>query len=321
MSYKFKLNENAGDGVRRMAREQIVKALVEIEDAQVSRDDTVHSIRKRCKKIRALLRLARGDLDGDSEVYKRENVCFRDAARSLSDLRDAAALLETYDMLVVETFGKQCNRQRLQNVREELQAHKQNLTGDKAEVDKRIAVCAETFSQALERVDDWPVGEGFDALAPGLEKTYARGRKAMKQAGKDPSTEAFHEWRKRVKYHRYHVRVLRPVWDDVLNAWRIQLHDLSDDLGDDHDLAEFGDTLSAEHGSFRSNRDVQALLGMADRRRAQLQARAFPQGKRMFVEKPKHMVKRFAAYWSASHSDVECGSSKIEADMKVPADE
>lgn len=320
MSYKFIIEETAGDGIRRMAREQIDRALADVDSSGLGPHDTVHQLRKRCKKIRALLRLARGDLDNGCKVYKRENTCFRDAAQTLSDFRDATAVLETYDMLV-DTFAKQSNRQRLMKVRRSLEERKSEKAGEEDGVNRRIDAVAATFREARKRVGNWPVGEGFDSLAPGLKKTYRRGRNAMKTAGEQPSTEQFHEWRKRVKYHRYHVRVLRPVWDNVLKEWRDELHTLSDDLGEDHDLAVFGELLCRERERFDSNRDLQALLGLADRRRARLQARAFPLGQRVFAEKPKQMVQRFEAYWEASRSDVEQRSGKLEADVKVPADD
>ncbi|MFO7549934.1 MAG: CHAD domain-containing protein, partial [Haliea sp.] len=92
MSFRFKRGESAGDGIRRMAREQMDRALEDIADSDIDRHDTLHQMRKRCKKIRALLRLARGDLDNSCQVYQRENECFREAARSLSSFRDAEAL-------------------------------------------------------------------------------------------------------------------------------------------------------------------------------------------------------------------------------------
>ena len=47
---------------------------------------TVHDVRKRCKKVRGLLRLVRPGLGPD---YRRANADVRDAARELSSLRDA----------------------------------------------------------------------------------------------------------------------------------------------------------------------------------------------------------------------------------------
>ena len=48
-------------------------------------EEAVHSARKDMKKLRALLRLVRGELG--ASVYRRENACFREAAAALAGLR------------------------------------------------------------------------------------------------------------------------------------------------------------------------------------------------------------------------------------------
>ena len=68
------------------------------------------------------------------------------------------------------------------------------------------------------RTGDWHLdASGFDALAGGLAKTVDRARKAMAIARDDGSTEAIHDWRKRVKYHWYHARLLEPVWPETMH--------------------------------------------------------------------------------------------------------
>ena len=58
-------------------------------------------------------------------------------------------------------------------------------------------------------IDGWTLSEaGFDAVAGGLRKTYARGRRALDSAVEAPTSENFHEYRKRTKYTWYHVRLL-----------------------------------------------------------------------------------------------------------------
>lgn len=42
---------------------------------------------------------------------------------------------------------------------------------------------------------------------------------------------------------------------------------------------------------------VQVVIGLIDRRRAELQAEAWPLGSRLFAEKPKNLVGRCGAYW------------------------
>lgn len=304
MAFTFQIGESAGDGIRRMAQEQIDKALGEIDNSGLDQHATVHQVRKRCKKIRALLRLARGDLDNSGKTYQQENACFRDAARSLSGIRDAEALLETCDTLI-HTVSKQSNRQRLKKVRGALEARKREVTENDTDLDARIATFATTIREARERVNDWPIGDTFMSLAPGLKENYRRGRKAMKKAVCKPGTENLHEWRKGVKYHLYHVQVLQPIWNPVLDGWQGEIKSLGEDLGDDHDLAVFTDTLSAEPERFGSNRDRQALRALSTRQRAELQARAFPMGQRIFHETPEQMARRLEAYWEAARVEAQ----------------
>lgn len=310
MSYLFKVNEDAGEGIKRMVLDQIEQALSEIQDGSLNPHATVHQLRKRCKKIRALLRLARGDLKTeDGNRYKQENRHYRDAARTLAYARDAAARVATLDDLL-HRFENQLEVDRLENVRQFLQERKDEAVAR----EKAFADAMDSFALALqrgrERVRGWPIGSGFSSIAIGLGKTSRRARKAMRKAYDQPTTENLHDWRKRVKYHRYHVRVLRDSWKPVLNPWRKQLHELSDLLGKDHDLAVLEQALTENRDRFSSGRDVQALLGLSGQWRAQLQEAAFPLGRRLFAERPKHLVRRFEAYWEASHVEEPLGPSE-----------
>jgi hypothetical protein len=119
----------------------------------------------------------------------------------------------------------------------------------------------------------------------------------MKKAYKSPTPETFHEWRKRVKYLWYHTRILRPIWPDVLNGLADALHTLSTYLGNDHDLAEFRQTL-LEYPELCKNKKIEgALLSLINQRQAELQAAAHPLGGQIYAEKPKAFVKRFSVYW------------------------
>src|SRR5262249_26458757 len=98
MSFQFKPDESIKRGIRRMARKQLDKAIEELTgQGGVRRDEVVHDVRKRCKRLRGLLRLVRDGL-GDAR-YREENVCLRDAARPLTEVRDARVLVDVLDRL------------------------------------------------------------------------------------------------------------------------------------------------------------------------------------------------------------------------------
>jgi len=75
MSYRIEADESLEEGVRRVADEQIEKALDSLDlDASESTEkagEAIHDARKRMKKTRSLLRLARAPL-GDVRVAEND---------------------------------------------------------------------------------------------------------------------------------------------------------------------------------------------------------------------------------------------------------
>lgn len=101
MAYRLKHSEAVSDEIERVVKEEINRSVAEIDDPGLAVDIGVHQVRKRCKKIRAVLRLAREPLDRDG-AFDRENTFFRDLAAGLADLRDAEMLIQTHDALVTD---------------------------------------------------------------------------------------------------------------------------------------------------------------------------------------------------------------------------
>mgnify|MGYP006278008515 CR=1 FL=1 len=296
MGYRIEKNETVEQAIRRVTCEQIDKAWTELTDASLDRHEAVHQARKRFKKVRAVLRLARGSLD---EVYALENVWFRDIARTLARVRDAGALIETVDG-IRQTFAEQIEPDAFAAAREALVRRRGELAKESGDLSDRTADVAAQLRAIRGRVERWRLSAaGFDALEPGLRRTYRRGRKALGAAYEELTPEAFHEWRKRVKYHWYHVRLLREVWPGLMKARRRGVKDLADRLGDSHDLAVLQRTLRESPEEFGDTREVQALLGLVRRRQTELRAEARPLGRRIFAEKPKALSKRIARYWRA----------------------
>jgi CHAD domain-containing protein len=164
--------------------------------------------------------------------------------------------------------------------------------------EKGMEEVAAVIETARQRVDSWPVKtDDFSAISGGLRRVYKRGRNRLADAYSDPVPENFHEWRKRVKYLWYHTRILEPVWPDMLEELADQVHDLSDYLGDDHDLAELRRVIIDRPQNFGNERDLEMLVALIDRRRSELEAAARPLGERIYVEKPDEFVDRLASYW------------------------
>ncbi len=118
-------------------------------------------------------------------------------------------------------------------------------------------------------------------------RSYRRGRKAMKAVPSDPGVERVHEWRKRTKDLWYQLRILREAWPEVIEATADELHELSDLLGDHHDLAVLVEDVRERSELFADREVVAALLsGAADRQKVLLDS-AIERGERLYAEKPR----------------------------------
>jgi CHAD domain-containing protein len=283
-AYKLLAGEALPAGIARVARGRLSHAIDELENGHDS-DKAVHEARKDLKKVRSLLRLTRADL-GDA-AYRRENARFRDLGRGLSGVRDAKAMIEALDKLVEAGLL----RSTAQRVRRELDRHRDSLGGgDGASVRAAVSGLEAARSDAKE----WPLKrDRWRALEPGLRRAYRRGRRGMHRANDKRSTEALHEWRKRVKDLWYHLTLLQETWPAVLSSEADEAHALSDRLGDDHDLAVLGEFAAAR------GLDSQRLAGAIEARRDELQRDAFAIGKRLYAERPRVFADRLHSYWSA----------------------
>jgi CHAD domain-containing protein len=272
-AFRLKQGETVPDGIRRIAHGRIDHAVDALSDAT---EEGVHEARKDMKKLRALLRLVRGEVG--EKVFRREAGTFRDAARELSGVRDADVMLATLSDLEGR-YGAETGP-----IRQALEAHRLRTAGGGRHQAAKVAIAV--LTEARGRVDDWPLErDGFEALEGGLKRTYRRGRRDWRAAVKDPSTENLHEWRKRVKDLWYHCSILQETWKPVMKALADEAHELSDRLGDDHDLAvllDFG---------------AESLEPLVATRRAELQEEAFAYGTRLYADKPKAFVRRIE-HWS-----------------------
>lgn len=302
MSYRLTAGEPVEAGLRRLAADQIERAFADLDDEALDMHETVHRVRKRCKKLRGLLRLVRPALAGDA--YRRENWALRDAQRSLSELRDAEARIETFDALAAdheELAGETGER-----VRSAL--HRRRCASrSRADVGGRLARFRAALGGVRERAEGWSLDdEGFEAVRGGSLRTHRRARKALAAAYADGSTEAFHEWRRRVKYHGHHVRLLREIWPPATKMRRDQLGRLSDLLGDEHDLALLRGHLLDHPVPGLDGPGVEALHGLLAARRARLRRAALPLGCLLFAERPKAFARRvgvwFDVAWGADAS-------------------
>jgi CHAD domain-containing protein len=277
MGFRWSRDDRSiGEGFRRIAREQIGKAIEEAGDEVEAPARRVHEARRRAKKLRALLRLVRPDFGH----YARENALLRDAARSLSTARDAEVAEATLHSLLQWAGHAAPARVAAPDV------------GEAPE----LAGFAAKMQEMLERTEKWKPGKvGLDTLLAGLANTYRSGCEAMALVGEHPTDTAFHEWRKHAKYHWNQLKLLEGYAEQVVPAERKAAGDLADLLGLHHDLAVLRDMIGRDAAPL-GEADPSFVLDAAQRRRAELEAEISALGRQVYAETPKALQARFRSY-------------------------
>lgn len=294
MAYRLRQKDVSVEiAIRRIAGEQLDKA-VAILDGEHNRAAIVHDVRKRCKKLRGLIRLVRPAFEG----YRRENVAFRDVARLLSGLRDAKVMHDTYDELV-KHFDDQASRDALGGIRKYFTLERK-AAHEKTDVSQSFAECRERLAEARLRVNAWVIeGDGWSALSGGLRKTYLRADAAARTARKDPNGETVHDLRKQLKYHWHHTRLLTPIWPEELGLRAHATQEVSDLLGQHHDLTMFEFSIRQDTKMAGKAQDLELVLSLAHRRRLALEEKAWPAIERLLSESPDALVSHWSALWRA----------------------
>lgn len=320
MGYAFEVDEKVSEAVDRIIGEQVersVSTLEEIEDHDF--ETAVHECRKRAKKLRGLIRLVRPALGG---AYTPANEMFRDAGRELSGARDAHAALATFDDLVAAS-PEQLPDGGLGTVRSSLAA----LAEQASQTEDRLG-SAERAAGLFRAGGDQVIharlsAKGWAAIGPGLNRTYRAGRRALASVtgGGVPDPGAVHEWRKRTKDAWYHVRLLRAAAPSILDPLDDRFHDLSDALGDAHDLVVICERLRGDPERFGGQGPVRAACELAEARRADLEKRAARLGARLYAEAPKAYTTRMRTYWQVWKDAGTEESVSGLADLFPPADD
>src|SRR5215475_16091831 len=148
MSFCLLAEESMEEGIKRVVTEEIDQAIEEIDNLRLKRTEAIHEVRKHCKKIRSVLRLVRPAFE---DTYKFENAWVRDTAKGLAELRDAEAIIETYDNLL-DKFSDQVDRRAFASMRRALTLRQRKIikeTGNLNQILKKIRV---RLDEAAKRV-------------------------------------------------------------------------------------------------------------------------------------------------------------------------
>lgn len=289
-AYRLLPDEPVAAEVKRVILGRVDDAIEQLS-GDVDPAEGVHEARKDLKRIRSALRLARAEL-GD-HVWRGENDHYRDIGRGLSGFRDAEVMVETLDELS-KRFGDSA-RERSSGLRAELESE---LDRSRDRLEPAMARAAGDLRSGRDRIESLPLkGDGWDLIAPGIHRSYRRGRKRLRAVEESATVENLHEWRKRAKDLWYQLRLIQEADPELIGGLAQHAHDLSDHLGDDHDLALLHRESEARPNAFGEAADQRYLAELIRKRRTELQFAATSLGERIYDRKPKKFTKLLESRW------------------------
>lgn len=284
MAYEIDCRRELDDETRRILTELAAKARARLADAAEDVERAVFSARRRCKRARALLRLVRPSLD--RAAYASENERWRDAGRALSGLRDASAVRSAVQRLARET-----DEERTRAIYQRLDARLRDEAGPAIshfDAAARLARSEYLIGECARRAVELDfLSRDPSILATGARKTYARGRSEMRAASREASADADHDWRKRVKYHALHLRLLRGLGRELILEREMLAKSVASRLGEMNDFA----VLSAEIAGGVCTEYLEAderleLTEHLERRRDEARSSVFTDADRLYDDSP-----------------------------------
>ena len=235
IDYVFRVEEKAGDGVRRILGEMARQGKNVVRQSQRSPDESIHAARLIIKRMRALLWFAKPALG--TKVYAKARTQLRKAASLMAARRDLTVMQATLDKLAQDAEKPKDLMAATQILR--------SLARESAEATKPKKALRQTLAKSMEILcrsareagkcavtrSKWPTA------AKQLKKAFRATHQAGKKAQRTVDDTDYHEWRKKAKRLLYQLE-LTQIECDPAKARIVKLVEkLQQTLGDHHDAA------------------------------------------------------------------------------------
>jgi CHAD domain-containing protein len=293
MAFRLKRGKRLARELSRVVTNEFETATDELGGRQgVDRAEAVHEARKCVKKTRAVLHLLKRNLGQD---YGLLDGRLRSIAHQLSTLRDVDAspammnaLRDHYPRIVTRSMSRAVQRGLLARTRGMVaRVDPDQLLPRVASEIKRSGT---RVQRRIRRVTQ------ASAIRAGMRRGYRRARKAMARVRTRPEDASFHTWRRRVKDHWYHMRLLEGLAAYAQVRIR-RLKQLETWLGDDHSLVVLRATILEAPARFGNERMTAVILGCVAKYQTTLRRRALKRGHQLFARRPSAFRTQIDRWW------------------------
>lgn len=297
MAYRIRPDADFTEAFRSAATEQLQSAIAILEERTDGAHEAIHSFRKNLKRLRSLYRLVAREVP---DFQEHENARLRDAAHSLSAIRDAAALIGTAQYLQHLARGKE-ESEALGRIVTILEGRRDWMAEAESGLEQQLMKTSDVLKEAIAALD----GISFDGshrknarmLAKSWRRTARKAKAALANCHGDASAGDFHDLRKRTYDYRLYHTLLRDIWPGAMKAKRDAAKDLVEDLGHIHDLAVLCELVEAEPQLFTRNDDLAYLLDAIIVRQQEDRRQALVKAEAVFTDDPDEESERIELLW------------------------
>jgi CHAD domain-containing protein len=279
-----------------VARHHLDAAIEQLEEQRNGIETALHQARKHLKRVRALIRLVE---HSDPKHFKPIRRSLSEAARGLSELRDATALIECAESLGPYLEGRNAGDMASQ-LRDAVTRRRDLLALEAPSLTRLTGPVNEPCRKAGEDLGKADYGAHRDAaniLAEGRSRNHRKARSTLETCHHGGHPEAFHDLRKCAQATVFQAGFLSEAWPFAMAAEAAEAKSLTDILGHEHDLEVLNMLLHSEPHLFGAIADRDRLAELIMERRAALRHDAMTIAARLYPDGGKREAKRFAALW------------------------
>ncbi|MFN3319872.1 MAG: CHAD domain-containing protein [Allorhizobium sp.] len=297
MPYRIRPDRPLLAEVRLVARQELDKAIETLEARPDGLHEAIHAARKKFKRLRNLYRLV---ASGDKPFRKAENARLRDAARSLSRMRDATALIETVQHLTNHTLTED-EAETLSAARAVLALRRDEIAETESDLEAKVAAAVAECRSGIEALEGLSLpsktGHAARLMAKGWRKGLDEARKSLEICKGESHGEAFHDLRKAAQAYWMNLSLLRDLWPSAFDAKRQDTKQLVDLLGHEHDLTVLTTLIDHEPETFGDGEGLSFLLAIIIRRQQDLRREALDLANQVFADPAKSEAGIIEALW------------------------
>jgi len=99
MKQYFQTDVNLQNDIQQIIKDTLISTLKDMQNRELSLSKKVHTIRKMCKRSRAILQLVKPILK-DPNSYQKENDFYKNMAKLLASSREAKVMTDMFDMII-----------------------------------------------------------------------------------------------------------------------------------------------------------------------------------------------------------------------------